>query len=361
MPAPAALSRSRTRAIDSAARRGAHRVPGCPARVGRGRLAEGELGGRQRGQRQLAEQAEGDPAAAADVPAAGERGRDRRHLAAADRQPAPVERPPERQLDRLRAVPGAHQRGALVGQQVQRPGERGGRAGQLQQQRHAAGRQARRRSSVRGDGGDAQRGRPAPGARPRVGGDHGRPGPLQQQGGDHADRAEPQHDDGLAAPPDPRRGSAAAPSRPSGNSVAARGSVPGGQRDDVVLGDDEPVLVRVEREDQRPRRHRAGRALDLADAAVAVGERIAEGAAERPDALVQREVRVELAAVGEQLGAGADPRVRACGPAARPGPGSGRSTGASSTRRGATNSSRTACTPFTSRVGFAWLLIAARR
>src|SRR5688572_12087443 len=60
--------------------------------VGRRRLAERELGRGQRGQRQLAEQADGDPAAAGDVPAPGEGGRDGGHLAAADRQAASMER-----------------------------------------------------------------------------------------------------------------------------------------------------------------------------------------------------------------------------------------------------------------------------
>src|SRR3712207_3223810 len=65
--------------------------PAVQRPVGRGRLSERELGRRQRGQRQLAEQGDGDPAAAVDVPATGGGGGDRGHLAAADRQPSPVE------------------------------------------------------------------------------------------------------------------------------------------------------------------------------------------------------------------------------------------------------------------------------
>src|SRR3954468_1376525 len=59
--------------------------------VCRGGIAERELGRGQRGQRKLAEQADGDAAATADVPAVRESGGDRRHLAAPDRQPTPVE------------------------------------------------------------------------------------------------------------------------------------------------------------------------------------------------------------------------------------------------------------------------------
>src|SRR5688572_4636797 len=101
------------------------RFPAGQGLVGRGRLLERELRRGQRGQRQLAEQGDGGPAAAGDVPATGEDGGNRGHLAAPDRQPAPVERAAEGQLDRLPAVPGAHERGALVREEVQCAPERG--------------------------------------------------------------------------------------------------------------------------------------------------------------------------------------------------------------------------------------------
>ena len=49
--------------------------------------------------------------------------------------------------------------------------------------------------------------------------------------------------------------------------------------------------------------------LYLADAAVAVRTRVAEGAAERPDLFIDRQVGVQQTPEAEQLGAGADPRV----------------------------------------------------
>src|SRR5688572_4877406 len=81
------------------------RFPAVQRPVGRGRLLEGELGRGQGAQRELTEQCDGDPTSPVDVPPAGEGGRDRGHLAAADRQPAPVERATEGQLDRPSAVP----------------------------------------------------------------------------------------------------------------------------------------------------------------------------------------------------------------------------------------------------------------
>src|SRR5215207_6275481 len=96
------------------------RFPIVQRAVRRSGFAERELGGGQRGQRELTEQGDGRPAAPPDIPAAGQGSRDRRHLAAADGQATPVEGPAEGQLDRLAAVPRPHQRGALVGEQVQR-------------------------------------------------------------------------------------------------------------------------------------------------------------------------------------------------------------------------------------------------
>src|SRR5919112_2008179 len=86
------------------------RFPPVQRLVRAGRLLERELGRRQRAQRQLVQQGDGGPAAAGDVPTAGEGSGNGRHLAAADRQPAPVEGAAERQFDRLAAVPGADQR-----------------------------------------------------------------------------------------------------------------------------------------------------------------------------------------------------------------------------------------------------------
>jgi hypothetical protein len=219
-----------------------------------------------------------------------------------------VEGPAERQPDLLLAVPGAHERGALVGEQGEGPGQRGGRAGELEEQGHAAGREGGRKL-LRGGRGDAQRPGQLPSPVQRVGGQDDGAGPLQQQGGDDADRAEPQDDDGVVG-----HLTRVQAQLQSGLDQREQGGRPGvgagRERDDVGLGGDEPVLVRVEGEDQRSRRHRAGGPLDGSDAAVAVRERIAEAAAERPDALVQGEVGVELAAVAEQLGAGADARTQ---------------------------------------------------
>src|SRR3954452_22116572 len=97
-------------------------------------VVERELGGGQRTQGQLAEQGDGDLPTSADVPATGQRGGDGRHLAAADGRPAAVERTAERQLDRAAAVPRPDERGALVGQQAETSGQRGGRARELQEQ-----------------------------------------------------------------------------------------------------------------------------------------------------------------------------------------------------------------------------------
>src|SRR5215207_4727537 len=133
------------------------RFPAVQRPVGGGSLREREFRGGERAQRELAEQGDGGPAAAGDVPAAGQRGGDGRDLAAADRQPTPVERTTEGQLDLLTAVPRAHQGGALVGEQVQRTGKGRGGAGQLEEERHAPRRQARRQLG-RVDGGDAEGG-----------------------------------------------------------------------------------------------------------------------------------------------------------------------------------------------------------
>src|SRR5215213_5407161 len=148
------------------------RFPAVQRPVCRGRVLERELGRGQRAQRELTEQSHGAPAAAADVPAAGEGGGDGGHLTAADRQPTPVERAAEGQLDGLAAVPGPHQGGALVRQQVQRTGERGGGARELEEERHTVGRQARRQL-LGLDGGDAQRDRELSAVPRGVGGDHG--------------------------------------------------------------------------------------------------------------------------------------------------------------------------------------------
>src|SRR3954451_3898749 len=101
------------------------RLADVESAVGGGRVLERELGGGERGQRQLAQQAHRDLSTAGDVPAGGQRGRDGGDLAAPDGEPATVERTTQRELDLLAAVPGAHQCDALMGQQVQRPGQRG--------------------------------------------------------------------------------------------------------------------------------------------------------------------------------------------------------------------------------------------
>src|SRR5215218_10300965 len=90
------------------------RFPAVQRPVGRGGVLEGELRGGQRAQRELAEERDGGPAAAGDVPAAGQGGGNRGDLAAADRQPPPVEGAAEGKLHGPAAVPGTHQRGALV-------------------------------------------------------------------------------------------------------------------------------------------------------------------------------------------------------------------------------------------------------
>src|SRR3954452_23615020 len=86
------------------------RVSPVQGPVGRGRLVERDLGRGQRAQRQIAEQGDRDPPAAADVPAAGVGSGDRGHLAAADGQPTAVEGATQRQFDLLAAVPGPDQR-----------------------------------------------------------------------------------------------------------------------------------------------------------------------------------------------------------------------------------------------------------
>ena len=82
------------------------------------------------------------------------------------------------------------------------------------------------------------------------------------------------------------------------------------QGHDIAPRHHEPLLVRVEGEDDcvpvlgdRTRFH-------AADAAVPIAKRIREGAAQRAERFVQGQVRVHLTAVGEQLRAGADSRVQ---------------------------------------------------
>ena len=82
----------------------------------------------------------------------------------------------------------------------------------------------------------------------------------------------------------------------------------GVELDDIVGPGHEPVLVRMECEHQPPHLDIRFGALDPTDAAVAVGERVGEGAGEGADGLVERGQRVDLAAVGEHLGARADAR-----------------------------------------------------
>ena len=81
--------------------------------------------------------------------------------------------------------------------------------------------------------------------------------------------------------------------------------------------------------------------LDDADAAVAVPERVAERAAERADRLVDRQLGIELAPVGEQLGAGADAGVPSCARApVRPRAAGGASTGSRPVRERRTRATR---------------------
>ena len=79
--------------------------------------------------------------------------------------------------------------------------------------------------------------------------------------------------------------------------------------DDVRLGHDEEVLVRVKREDKRSDTDRTGGALDLADTAVAIGERVGEAATERSDRLVERKFGVQQSPIAQQLRARADARA----------------------------------------------------
>src|SRR4051812_10087294 len=85
--------------------------------IGSRRVLEGHLRRGQCRHRQVAEQGGGHAAAAGDVPAGGQHGGDRRHPAAADGQPAPVERAAERQRHLLPAVPRPDQGGPFIGEQ----------------------------------------------------------------------------------------------------------------------------------------------------------------------------------------------------------------------------------------------------
>ena len=89
-----------------------------------------------------------------------------------------------------------------------------------------------------------------------------------------------------------------------------RALVPARERHDAGGIDDEPVLVRVEGEHEVAGGELGLALLDAADAAVAVSERVAKGAAEGADRLVHRHLGIELTAEGQHLGPSADPRER---------------------------------------------------
>jgi hypothetical protein len=72
--------------------------------------------------------------------------------------------------------------------------------------------------------------------------------------------------------------------------------------------DREPVLVGVEGEDQLALQQGPGGTDDAADRAVAVAERVGERARQGAEGLVERQVGIDLAPVGEQLGPARDPR-----------------------------------------------------
>jgi hypothetical protein len=279
------------------------------AGVGLGGVLERERVGGQRRQRQLADQPPGQLGPAGPVPPGRQGRREGGHLGAAQGQPAAVEGRPQGQGDRLGAVPGADQDRPLPGQQSQRPGQGLGVPAGLDHQVGAPppGPGAHRLGQLAGvDGPDPERASGGPAGRVGLGADHHRPGPGQDGGDQDADRAQPDDHDRLPHP-----------------GVGVQRDLEGGldrrvqdgrPRVEVVDGHGvagvghEPVLVGVEGEHPLPLPEPAGRRHDPADGAVAVTERVGEGAAQGAQGLVKGQVRVDLAPVGEQLGPGRDPR-----------------------------------------------------
>ena len=166
----------------------------------------------------------------------------------------------------------------------------------------------RGRQVVDRDGFHAEPGEGVASPRPGFDGDHPGARPPEQERRQRADDAEAEHDHGLA---EQRSGIQRDLQR--GFDEREERRVPrldGSERDNVTGLGDERVLMRLEGEDQRALRELGPALLDDADAAVPVAERVPERAAERADRLVDGQVGIELAAVRQHLGSGADPGER---------------------------------------------------
>jgi hypothetical protein len=278
------------------------------ASVGLGGPLEREGVGGQGGKGQLAAEPPGQLGPAAAVPAGREGGREGGDLGAAQGQPAAVEGGPQGQGDRPGAIPGADQGRALVGQQPQGGGQCLGVAAGLDDQvgAPAAGVGGHRLGRGGGvDGPDPEGRGGGPPGRLRLRSQHHRPGPAQQRRHQDADRAQARDHDRL---PQPGRGVQG--HLEGGLDHRVQGGGPRVQvvdRNGVGGAGHEPVLVGMEGEHPLALPERPGWADDPTDGAVAVAEGVGEGAGQGAQGLVQGQVRVDLAPVGEQLGAAGDP------------------------------------------------------
>ena len=218
---------------------------------------------------------------------------------------------PSGQRDLLGAVPRRDERRALVTEERQGRAQRLRVTGRLDDERHPGRRTALGQDVVQILRSDAEQ----PEARhqlsspsARLDSDDVGAGSLQQQAGEGAHGSEAEHHDALA---EHRPGVQADLQRRLDEREQRGGPiVHGAERHDVGLAGDEQLLVGLEREDPGADRDVTSALLDDADAAVAVAERKAERAAQGADRLVEREVGIELATVGQHLGAGADARER---------------------------------------------------
>ena len=218
---------------------------------------------------------------------------------------------PERQHDLLGAVPRRDERRALVTEVRQRRAQHVRVAGRLDDERHlglctALGQHVLQIFGCGAAQPEAGHHLSSPPA--RLDGDDAGSGSLHQQAREGANGSEAVHHDALT---EHRAGVQADLQGRLHEWEHRRGAIiHGTERHDVGLTGDEQLLVGVEGEDPGPDRDVTSALLHHAHAAVAVAEREAEGAAERADRLVDREVGIELATVGEHLRAGTDPRER---------------------------------------------------
>ncbi len=272
---------------------------------------EGDLVGRELTEWQFTQELAGSVTPTVERPLPRQASGDRRHLGAADGQPTPVEVGTEWKRNQLGAVPRHDERGPLVPQELEAVHERARISARLHQQRRALGRRhlGDACTEVLGhDRRDPETAGQLTARRHGITREHAGTTTLEEQAAQEADHTQAGHHDdrlrlGLRLQADLKR-------RLDQWKERGLSQVYVADRDRVASGDDEPVLVGMEREHRGALGYAIAGLLDSSDAAVAVPKREAELAREGRKGVVEGEALVELASVGEHFGAGTDARER---------------------------------------------------